>query len=178
MLPTKFGSFGQTVSEKKNLKNQPIRNKNRLWWPCLLMDRDKLSNLYRGPPIDDTCPVLVYLAKQFQRRIFFRNQPIRNKNCLWLPCLLMDRDEMSIHKVINKHANFWWIPIQSLRGIVHTNAQTRRKQHIPPMKWGDIINRFRSKYTQFIWCINKNISIIPFRKNNFIQNKIHYSTGI
>ena len=95
MLPTKFGSFGQTVSEK-NLKNQPIRNKNRLWWPCLLMDRDKLSNLYRGPPIDDTCPVLVYLAKQFQRRIFFRNQPIRNKNCLWLPCLLMDRDEMSI----------------------------------------------------------------------------------
>jgi hypothetical protein len=36
-LPS-FGSFGQTVSEEKNLKNQPIRNKNRLWWPCLLMD--------------------------------------------------------------------------------------------------------------------------------------------
>ena len=26
----------------------------------------------------------------------FRNQPIRNKNCLWRQCLLMDRDEMSI----------------------------------------------------------------------------------
>jgi hypothetical protein len=36
----------------RNLKNQPIRNKNRLWWPCLLMDRDGMSNLYRGPSID------------------------------------------------------------------------------------------------------------------------------
>jgi hypothetical protein len=37
----------------------------------------------------------VHLAKQLQRRRFFRNQPIRNKNYLWWPCLLMDRDEMS-----------------------------------------------------------------------------------
>jgi hypothetical protein len=29
-LPS-FGSFGQTVSEEKNLKNQPIRKKSRLW---------------------------------------------------------------------------------------------------------------------------------------------------
>ena len=59
------------------------------------MDQDKLSNLYRRPPIDDTYQVSVYLAKRFQRRRFFRNQPIRNKNCLWWPCLLTDRDEMS-----------------------------------------------------------------------------------
>ena len=90
-----FGSFGQTVSEEKNFKNQSIRNKNRQGWLCLLMDRDKLSNRYRGLPIDDTYQVSAYLAKRFQRRIFFRNQPIRNKNCLWRPCLLMDRDEMS-----------------------------------------------------------------------------------
>jgi hypothetical protein len=25
----------------------------------------------------------------------FKNQPIRNKNCLWRPCWLMDQDEMS-----------------------------------------------------------------------------------
>ena len=25
----------------------------------------------------------------------FKNRPIRNMNCLWWPCLLMDRDEMS-----------------------------------------------------------------------------------
>ena len=43
------GSFGQTVSEEKNLKIQPIRNKNHLWWPYLVTDRDGMSNLYRGP---------------------------------------------------------------------------------------------------------------------------------
>ena len=59
------------------------------------MDQDKLSNLYRRPPIDDTYQVSVYLAKRFQRRRFFRNQPIRNKNCLWWPCLLTDQEEMS-----------------------------------------------------------------------------------
>jgi hypothetical protein len=46
--------LAKTVSEEKNLKNQPIRNKNRLWRPCLLLDRDEMSNLYREPPIDDT----------------------------------------------------------------------------------------------------------------------------
>jgi hypothetical protein len=35
------------------------------------------------------------MAKQFQRRRFFRNRPIRNKNCMWWPCLLTDRVEMS-----------------------------------------------------------------------------------
>jgi hypothetical protein len=35
-----------------NFKNQPIRNKNCLRWPCLLKDRDEMSNLYRGPSID------------------------------------------------------------------------------------------------------------------------------
>ena len=44
-LPS-FGLFGQAVSEK-NLKNQPIRNKSRLWRPCLLTDRDEISNLYK-----------------------------------------------------------------------------------------------------------------------------------
>ena len=64
LLPS-FGSFGQTVSEK-NLKNQPIINKNRLWWPCLLTDWDGLSNLYRGP--DASYQVSDHLAKRFQRR--------------------------------------------------------------------------------------------------------------
>jgi hypothetical protein len=33
------------------------------------------------------------LAKRLQRR-FFRNQPIRNRNCLWRSCLLTDRNLM------------------------------------------------------------------------------------
>jgi hypothetical protein len=36
------------------------------------------------------------LAKRFQRKSCFRNQPIRKKNCLWQPCLLTDQNEMSI----------------------------------------------------------------------------------
>ena len=89
-----FGLFGQAVSEQKIFRNRPIRNKNCLWWPCLLMDQDKMSNLYREPSIDASYQVSIHLAKRFQRRRFFRNQQIRNKNCLWRPCLLMDRDEM------------------------------------------------------------------------------------
>ena len=90
-----FGSFGQAVSEEKIKKNQPIRNMNCLWWPYWLMDRDEISNLYRGPTINASYQVSVHLAKRFQRRRFIRNQLIRNKNYLWLPCLLTERDEMS-----------------------------------------------------------------------------------
>jgi hypothetical protein len=106
------------ISEDKNFKNQPIRNKSHLWWPCLLMDRDEMDKLYRGPSIDASSEVSVHFAKRFQRRRFlkisnicncilylnksylsfnrfFRNQPIRNKNYLWRPCLLTVRDKMS-----------------------------------------------------------------------------------
>ena len=78
-------------------RNEPIRNKNCLWWPCLLMDRDEMemSNFYRRPSIDASYQALVHLAKRFQRRRFFRHRPIRNKNCRWQPCLLTDQDKTS-----------------------------------------------------------------------------------
>jgi hypothetical protein len=66
-LPS-FGSFGQVVSEEKICKNWSIRNKNCLWWPYLLMDRDKMCNLLRGPSIDASYQVSVHLAEGFQRR--------------------------------------------------------------------------------------------------------------
>jgi hypothetical protein len=50
--------------------NEPIRNKNCLWWPCLLTDRDEMSNLYRGPSIDASYQASVHLARRFQRRRF------------------------------------------------------------------------------------------------------------
>ena len=96
MLPTKFqliwpsGFRGEDFS-----RNRPIRNNNCLWWPCLFMNRDKMSMLYKEPPIDASYQVSVHLAKRFQRRRLFRNQPIRNKNCLWWPCLFTDRHENS-----------------------------------------------------------------------------------
>jgi hypothetical protein len=66
-LPS-FGSFGQAVSEEKIFKNRPIRNKNWLWQPCLLMDRDEMSIIYRGPSIDTPYQVSVHLAEGFQKR--------------------------------------------------------------------------------------------------------------
>ena len=66
-LPS-FGSFGQAVSEEKTFKNRSISNKNCLWRPCLLMDRDKMCNLQREPSIDASYQVSVHLAEGFQRR--------------------------------------------------------------------------------------------------------------
>ena len=62
----------------------------------MFVNRSEINEqLYRGPSKDASYQILIHLAKRFQRRRFFRNQPIRNKNCLWRTCLLMDRDEMS-----------------------------------------------------------------------------------
>ena len=95
MLHTKFQFIWESSFRGEDFfRNQPIRNKNCLWRPCLLMDRDEMSNRYRGPPIDASYQVSVHLAKRFQRRRFFRNQPIRNKSRLWWPCLLTDLDEI------------------------------------------------------------------------------------
>ena len=52
MLPTKFRFIWPSGFRDDLKQNLPIRNKNCLWWPCLLMDRDEMSNLYRGPSID------------------------------------------------------------------------------------------------------------------------------
>ena len=94
-LPS-FGSFDKAVSEEKIFKNRPIRNKNCLWQPSIFV-----NGLGRNEPSQQRtfhrCILLslVSLAKRFQWRRFFRNRPIRNKNCLWRPCLFMDRDEIS-----------------------------------------------------------------------------------
>ena len=88
-----FGSSGQAVSEETISKNRPIRNKNCLWWPCLLMDPDEMSILYRGPSIDASYQVSVHLAERFQRRRLkyekltddIRRTPSDGKSshCLW-----------------------------------------------------------------------------------------------
>jgi hypothetical protein len=81
--------------QRRCFRSQPIRHKNDLWRPCLLTDWDEMNNINREPSIDASYQVSVHLAKRFQRRRLFRNQPIRHKNDLWQPCLLTDRDEMS-----------------------------------------------------------------------------------
>ena len=58
-----FGSFGQAVSEKI-FKIRPIRHRNYLWQPCLLSDRNEISNRNRGLSIDSSYQVSVHLVKQ------------------------------------------------------------------------------------------------------------------
>jgi hypothetical protein len=81
MLPTKVRFIWLSDFRGEDLKkNSPIRSKKCLWWPCLLMDRNKMSNLYRGPSTDACYQVSVYMVEGF-----------RGEDRLWWPCLLMDR---------------------------------------------------------------------------------------
>jgi hypothetical protein len=53
-----------------------------------------MSILYRGSSKDASYQVSVHLAKRFQKKRFFRNQPIRNNNCLWRPCLVSKKSSL------------------------------------------------------------------------------------
>ena len=92
-LPS-FGSFGHAVSEEI-LRNRPIRKKNHLWWSCLLMDMAQNEQSLQRTFHRCFLPSFRSFGQAVSEEKIFRNRPIRNKNCLWRPCLLMDRNEMS-----------------------------------------------------------------------------------
>ena len=66
-----------------------------MWQSCLFTNQGEMSNLNTEPFTDASYNISVNFAKRFQKKRFFRNQPIKNKNCLWWPCLLMDWDKMN-----------------------------------------------------------------------------------
>ena len=53
-----------------------------------------MCNLYRGPSSMLPTKFQFIQVSGFRRRRFFINRPIRDKNCLWWPCLFTDRDEI------------------------------------------------------------------------------------
>jgi hypothetical protein len=102
VIPAKFlfiwlsGFIGEDF-----FRNQPIRNKNYLWRPCLLTDRDKMSKLYRGPSIDASYQISVHpgqnesklggkhLWKVLYKECSFTSDPLTNMaatghSCFWL----------------------------------------------------------------------------------------------
>ena len=115
MLPTKFrfiwpsGFRGEDFLETSQSETRIACGQ---WWPCLLTDRDEMSILYRGPAIDASYQVSVHLVKWFQRRRFLKNRPIRKKNCLWWPCLLMVQEhslERTFHRCfLPSFTSFGW----------------------------------------------------------------------
>ena len=79
--------------QRRFFRYRPIRNKNCLWWPCLLPNRDEMSNLHRGHCIDASCHVSVYLAKRFQRRRFKKIGQSETRIACGGPCLVMDHNK-------------------------------------------------------------------------------------
>jgi hypothetical protein len=103
--------LAKQFQRRRFFRNQPIRNKNCLWWPCLLTDRDEMSNLYRGPPIDVSYQVSVHLAKRFQRRRFLNisQSPLK-------PLSQMNRNLVGSHlwKVLYKDCSFCPDPLANM----------------------------------------------------------------
>ena len=86
------------------LSTQQQGTRGPVGWACL----SALTKLNIEPSIhvDASFQVSDHMVKQFQR-IIFRNRPIRNKNCMWWPCLLTDRDEMSnLHRGYSIDASY------------------------------------------------------------------------
>jgi hypothetical protein len=71
MFPTKFRFIWPSGFRGEDFfRNRPFRNKNCLWRPCLLTDRDKMSKLNRGSFNDASFQVSLHLAKRLQMRRF------------------------------------------------------------------------------------------------------------
>jgi hypothetical protein len=76
-LPS-FSSFGKAVSEEKIFRNQPIREKNCLWQPYLVMDRENDPKLGRK-----------HLWKVLYNDCSFRPDPFTNMAATGDSCFLL-----------------------------------------------------------------------------------------
>ena len=80
----------ERFQRRRFFRNRPIRNKNCLWWPCLWMHQDEMSNLYRGPYIGASYQFSVHLAKEeikmwkvYRETTDDRPSDGNNLHCLW-----------------------------------------------------------------------------------------------
>ena len=72
MLPTKFRFILINQFQRRRFfRTQLIRNKNCLWWPCLLTDQDEMSNLYTGPSMNAFYQVSVHFGQAVSEEKIF-----------------------------------------------------------------------------------------------------------
>ena len=71
MRSTKFRVICPSVLRGDVFRNQSIRNKNCQWQPCLLMDRDKMCNHYRGHSKDPSHQIACgrHVCKQIGKKL-------------------------------------------------------------------------------------------------------------
>jgi hypothetical protein len=80
--------------------------KNCLWWPCLLTDWDKMSNLYKRTFHRCFLPSFGSFGHAVSEEKILRNRLIRNKNRLWWPCLLMKFGRKHLWKILYIDCSF------------------------------------------------------------------------
>ena len=105
-----------------------FKTRGSVGWTCAAV----LRNLYTEPSIGASYHIAVHLATWFQRRRFFGNQPIRNKNCLWWPCLITNRAEMNKLYIEDLPymlpTKFWFIWPSGFRGedLLESNQSEKK----------------------------------------------------
>jgi hypothetical protein len=62
-----FVLYFKNYRGKDLFKQLPIRNKNCPWWPYLLVERNEMEKLYRGPYIDAYCQVWFHYWLMFKK---------------------------------------------------------------------------------------------------------------
>jgi hypothetical protein len=122
MLPIKFRFIwlSKQFQRRRFFRNRPIGNKNCMWWPCLLTDRDEMSNLHRGHSIDASYQVSVVAM--------FANRSGRNGNsCFWLAYFFKSSHLKPLGQM---NQNFFFIlfflfaPGQTIK-VLHINANIK-----------------------------------------------------
>ena len=99
-----------------------------------------MSILYRGLSNDAFYQVSVHLAKWLQRRRFFRNQPIRNKNCLWGAMFVngLGQNEQSLERTfhicfLHSFTSFGWGVSEEIR--LKCEKLTDDRRQMTDAKW-------------------------------------------
>ena len=135
MLSTMFRFIWSCGYRGEDLRNRPIRNKNCLWWPCLLMKQDAMCNLYRGPSIDASYQVSVHLnwPTSFRGEYFFKSTNQKQE----LPVLAMFVNESGRYAQFSQRTfHRWFLPRfdsfgQAVSEEKNFKKLTNQKQELP-----------------------------------------------